>query len=144
MISTWYTTISLDIFGTDVLVVVSQDREVLFGDISKIWSKLYSNHNVDKDVKAIKDLIEEDGENEMPPGRTITINNRYQDVIVVFNSISIAKVPEETIVHEMYHATRSICRSRGIDDEETEAYILEYLFNSVLNIIDKYNEKHPS
>jgi hypothetical protein len=35
-----------------------------------------------------------------------------------------------------------ICTSRGIDDEETETYTQEYLFNQMMCKIDEWNKNH--
>lgn len=42
------------------------------------------------------------------------------------------------MVHEFYHAVSSLCDTRGIDDEETEAYLLEYMFHEMLCKVDDY------
>ena len=36
---------------------------------------------------------------------------------------------------------KSVCRTHGVEDEETEAYMLEYLFNQMMNMTDDYEEK---
>lgn len=45
------------------------------------------------------------------------------------------------MVHEFHHATYCLCEFRGIDDEETEAYIHEHLFHKMLCKIDDWIDK---
>jgi hypothetical protein len=42
------------------------------------------------------------------------------------------------MVHEFHHATYNLCDTRGINDEETEAYLQEYLFHDMLCKVDDY------
>lgn len=62
-------------------------------------------------------------------------------VIVIFNYENPSKVTMEVMVHEFHHAANYVCSFRGIDDEEAETYIQEYLFHTMLGEIDKYNSQ---
>lgn len=48
-----------------------------------------------------------------------------RDVFVIFDGTP-KTVTKEVIIHEMVHAMQCICNTRGIDDRETEAYMVEY------------------
>lgn len=49
----------------------------------------------------------------------------------------------QVAVHESYHAMRNILNSRDIHEEETEAYLIDFIFGSIekqyLKIKDKFN-----
>lgn len=47
--------------------------------------------------------------------------------------IILKKKTIDVLVHELLHAVKGICDHRGVDDEETECYMLDYLTASALN-----------
>lgn len=47
----------------------------------------------------------------------------------------------EIIVHECHHAKYELTKTRGIKDEETEAYILGYLVKNVIKKIKEIENK---
>lgn len=52
-------------------------------------------------------------------------------VVVLNNEIS-------TLAHELLHAVQTICEVRGIEDQETSAYLMTYFMK---NILDKKRNK---
>lgn len=144
VIGTYWCTIQLDIFRTAVLVLVSKSREDILEDLPTIYNEIgLGKEESAKDIKMIeKEWLQSDDECFMPPGYTIRLANDAGDVIMMFKADSIADVSEELIVHETHHATSFILGFRGIDDEECEAYVQEYMFNKLMCSIDDWNDKH--
>ena len=142
--NTYYCTIEISIFRTAVLVLISKTRKDIIQNLSKIYSELnVSKKAYQEDIKNIKDIWNgDDNPDYMPPGETIRLPNASGDVIMMFNADSIADVSEELIVHETHHASTYICSFRGIEDEECEAYVQEYLYNQMLCKIDEWNDKY--
>ena len=143
-VKTYYSTIEISVFRTAVLVLVSSSRKDILEDLPKV----YNNFNIKKeilqrDTKLIEKIWENDGEPEyMPPGETLRLCNPSGDVIMIFCADSIADINEELVVHETHHAATYLCEFRGIEDEECEAYVQEYLFNQILNKMDTWNNEH--
>ena len=141
-IATYWCTVQLDIFRTAVLVIVSQDRKNILRDLPNIYKEMgISEENTLEDVDLIKKSFMEDIDGFTPPGYTIRLGNDTGDVIMMFKGDNISDVSEECIVHETHHASHFICTFRGIDDEECETYIQEYMFNQLLCKIDEWNTK---
>lgn len=130
------TLITLNIFRCSVLVIVGKDEESIIAGLPDLY-----NNNGWKDVDRVIKLIRKDhcdGDDlDLYQGRTIPDG---VDAFVIFLASSIAEVPEETALHELGHAMRHVLRVHGVDDEETEMYIHEYLFHEFLCAQDNYNE----
>lgn len=47
----------------------------------------------------------------------------------------------DVIVHEIHHAKKFIVESRGIKDEETEAYLMSYILKGIMKKIQHANKK---
>lgn len=47
----------------------------------------------------------------------------------------------DVIAHEIHHAKKFVVDTLGIEDEETEAYLLSYILKEALHKIDKKNKK---
>lgn len=129
----WYSTVSVDFLSTSILIIVCDNKE----DLVK------SAPHIDKDIKtdgltqkAVSQIVEDDYLYD----RTIMLPNETGDVIVYFNAKTPDKVSYETMVHEFHHASHDLCVFRGIEDEETEAYLQEYLFHTMLCKLDDYND----
>ena len=145
-INTYYCTIELSVFNTAVLVLVSKSRQDIAKDLKEIYSRLKVSKDVYiKNIEMIKSIWgNDDNPDYMPPGETIRLANNSEDVFMFFNADSIADISEELILHETHHASTFICKFRGIDDEECETYVQEFLFNQMLNRIDEWNDKHKN
>ena len=139
-IKTYYCTIEITVFGTAILVLVANTMEEILKDLHSIYKNINPKIDATEDIKTIENRYKEDG--YMPPGYTIKLANDANDVIMIFKENSIADIPEELIVHETHHASHFVCTSRGIEDEECETYVQEYLFNQMMCKIDEYNDKH--
>lgn len=127
----WFDTISVNILHTAILVLVGDNADILKDAAPKIDKELNTANLVQEGVKKI---LEDDYLYDC----TLTAPNVANDIIVFFHAKSPKDVPYETMVHEFHHAVSSLCNFRGIDDEETEAYLQEYLFSMMLNKVDDY------
>ena len=83
-----------------------------------------------------------DEENVLPPGMTLNIESSTggKDVFVIFDGTP-KTVTKEVIIHEMVHAMQCICDTKGIDDRETEAYMVEYLCHVLFTQIAEWNKE---
>ncbi len=144
LINTFYCTIEISIFRSAVLVVVAKNRKDILKDLAFIYSELkVPRKALLEDINMIKDIWHDDEDPDyMPPGETIRLANASGDVIMFFNADTVADVSEELIVHETHHAATYLCKFRGINDEECEAYVQEYLFNQMMCKIDEWDDKH--
>ena len=130
----WYTTIDIDIFATSIIVIVCNDKETIKKDTPEIDRKLGT-------VNLLTSWADKTLSDNFLCSHTAQAPNGLGDVIVFFNAENPGEVSYETMVHEFHHATYSLCSFRGIDDEETEAYIHEHLFHKMLCKIDDWIDK---
>jgi hypothetical protein len=63
-----------------------------------------------------------------------SFNHEYYDhnIIILKNNVT-----PGTIAHECYHAVCNICKQKDINDEETYAYLLDYLVDEIINFKNK-------
>lgn len=127
----WFDTISVNILHTAILVIVGDNADNLKNVAPKIDKELNTANLVQEGVKK---LIEDDYLYDC----TLTAPNAARDIIVFFHAKSPKDVSYEVMVHEFHHTVHDLCNSRGIDDEETEAYLQEYLFHEMLCKVDDY------
>lgn len=127
----WFDTIGINIFNTAILVLVGDNADNLKNAAPKIDKELNTANLVQE---CVKKLIEDDYLYDC----TLTAPNAVKDIIVFFHAKSPKDVPYETMVHEFHHAAYDLCDTRGINDEETEAYLQEYLFHDMLCKVDDY------
>ena len=132
--SIWYTTIDIDIFATSIIVIVCDDKETIKKDIPEIDRKLGT-------VNLLSSWADKTLSDNFLYSHTAQAPNGLGDVIVFFNAESPGEVSYETMVHEFHHATYYLCEFRGIDDEETEAYLQQHLFHKMLCKIDDWIDK---
>lgn len=93
------------------------------------------------DLESLKEEWSEETNVDSFDNYTIHLGKGAFDAFVFLSADSITKVDRGVLVHELYHAMRMICRHRGIHDEETEAYILEYMYNSIMTDIEATEKK---
>ncbi len=129
------TVINLDIFRCSVVVIVGPNNETLL----KGLPKLFKDYNVKSDITK-EEFRECLGREKLYGG--VTIQDGV-DVLVLLKAENILEVSNETLVHEMLHATNIVCKVHGVDDEETRAYMIEYLCNKFWVAQDEYDEQHP-
>lgn len=127
----WFDTINIDFLRTAVLVIVGDNAAILKDAAPKIDKELRTDNLVQE---CIRELLDDDYLYDS----TLTAPNATGDVTVFFNSSTPENVSYETMVHEFHHAVNCLCDFRGIDDEETEAYLQEYLFHEMLCKVDDY------
>lgn len=126
----WYCTINIDVLHTCIIVLVGNDKDDLEATAPDIDKALDTANLIQE---AVKEIIE-----DYLRSCTLKAPNEAQDVIVFFNAEAPDKVSYEVMVHEFHHASNMLCESRGIEDEETEAYLQEHLFHKMLCKIDDY------
>lgn len=140
---TYWTTIQLDIFRTAVLVLVAPDRKQVLEDFPLIYKEIgLKEDDFKEDIEIIRKAFHEEDSDYTSPGYTIRLANSTGDVIIMFKGNNISEISEELIVHETHHAATFVLSYRGIEDEECEAYVQEYMFNKLLCAIDDWNTKH--
>lgn len=127
----WFGTISVNFLNTAILVIVGDNADVLKDAAPKIDKELNTANLVQEGIRKLL-------EGDYLYSSTLTAPNEAKDIIVFFNAPTPDKVHYETMVHEFHHAVSSLCDFRGIDDEETEAYLQEYLFHKMLCKVDDY------
>lgn len=140
--SIWSNVIGMDMFYSEVIVFITNSKEYFEKDIDKVLSEdlgMKDKYVKDFTPKILKALQEE---KVLPPGITLSIESFTggKDIFVIFEGTP-RTVCKETIIHEMCHATQYIMEERGIDDMETEAYMLEYLCHEVFESIANFNKK---
>ena len=134
-----YLNIVLDIFRCSVLVLVGADKEAVLKGYPKVFKELESRGDPEKDIDDLKEVLKED--DSCFTATTFSFSQDTVSAVVVIYGEDILDVTDEKLVHEMYHATRRICSSHGVDDEETEAYMLEYLCNQFWCAQDEWKKK---
>lgn len=127
----WYCTINIDFLCTAIFVIVDDGASVLKDAALKIDKELDTANLMQEGVRKLL-------EGDYLYSSTLTAPNAAKDIIVFFNAPTPDKVPYETMVHEFHHAAHNLCECRGIDGEETEAYLQEYLFHEMLCKADNY------
>lgn len=132
------TVLTVDVFAANVLVIVCGDLKVLKDNLKDVYKKVDADEEYENDKVELAKALDSKASYG---GMTITIEGVHKfDSIVVFVAKNLSEVSYEVMVHELYHVVQSICYSRGIDDDETEAYLMEYLFGSLLDAVDEYND----
>lgn len=135
--------IQVELFDKEVVILITNSKDFLHDDIEKVLSEdLGMVEECAKEfAKEIQEILEE--ENFLPLGLTTTITTKqgYKDIFCIFEGTSPKAISKEVIIHEMFHAMKSICKSAGVDDEETMAYMLEYLCKKFFEIVDAFGKK---
>ena len=133
--------IHIDMFYSEVIVMMTTSKEYLYNEVESVLSD-----DLGMKEESAKDFASEiqkylDEEKVLPPGITMDIESITggRDVFVVFEGTP-KTVTNEVIIHEMVHATQCICDTRGIDDRETEAYMVEYLCHILFTQITEWNK----
>lgn len=126
----WSGAISIDMFHSEVVFLITNSKGYLYDEIENVLKddlgmKEAAASSFSKEIRSCLDEEEE----VLPPGLTLDIPCSLggRDIFVIFNGTP-KTLKDNVIIHELYHATRHICRNRGVDDEETEAYMQEYLY----------------
>lgn len=133
--------IHIDMFYSEVIVMTTTSKEYLYNEVEGVLSDdLGMKKEYAKDfAPEIQKYLDE--ENVLPPGMTLNIESSTggKDVFVIFDGTP-KTVTKEVIIHEMVHAMQCICDTRGIDDRETEAYMVEYLCHILFTQIAEWNK----
>lgn len=133
--------IHIDMFYSEVIVLITNSKDYLYNEVESVLSD-----DLGMKKECAKDFASEiqkylDEENVLPPGMTLDIESITggRDVFVIFDGTP-KTVTKEVIIHEMVHAMQCICDTRGIDDRETEAYMVEYLCHILFTQIAEWNK----
>ena len=133
--------IHIDMFYSEVIVITTTSKEYLYNEVENVLSDgLGMKEEYAKDFASeIQKYLDE--ENVLPPGVTLDIESTTggRDVFVIFDGTP-KTVTKEVIIHEMVHAMQCICDVRGIDDRETEAYMVEYFCHILFTQIAEWNK----
>ena len=138
----WSMGIPVDIFRRDVAVIITNSREFLQEEIESVLKDdLLMESNYAKEFANVR-REELKIEDPFPLGLTYVIqsSDSGKGTFVILNGTP-KTLSKTVIIHEMYHAMRKICKDRGVDDEETEAYLLEFMCSVLFDKIDEWNHK---
>ena len=131
-----------DIFKSSVLCLIANDKKYLYDEIPNVLSEDFGilKEDIGYFTKELRKYLDEK-EDFLPLGITINIDAPKGGalIFVIFNGTP-KTVAKETIIHEMCHVMQSICSYRGIEDNETEAYLLEYFCHKFFDQIDNFNK----
>lgn len=118
--NTFYALIPVSIFKCGVLMVYTKG----FSRLEDIFRRISEKEGMSGTENAVKTLQERDVEiDDATAGYCFKLNNGGDVLVAVDREDFDAYV----LIHELTHAMQYICRSKGIDDIETEAYLMEYL-----------------
>lgn len=127
-------------FGVSVLFIITPDEEIFYKYFPCIYKKLKIEDALERDLSIIKEDI-----NKMDEWSGITQlytdAKRELDAIVVMVGDSPLDVDYNVLVHECFHVMSHICGIKGVEDEETSAYILEYLYAKTEEWLSKEKQK---
>lgn len=132
-----------DIFKSSVLCFIANDKKYLYDEIPNVLSEDFGilKEDIGYFTKELRKCL--DGEEDvLPLGIIIDIGAPKGGVLifVIFDGTP-KTVAKETIIHEMCHVVQNICRYRGIEDDETEAYLLEYFCHKFFEQVANFNKK---
>ena len=112
-------------------------------DIYRCSVVFFFEEDIKRIVKSLgRDNVSKEFENELiglledkSLGSCSRLNNDGVDIVVL-----IKKFPEKSseygvLYHEIHHACRFICKDRGVEDFEAEAYLFEYIVNEINGLL---------
>ena len=121
-IQTQYKWIYLPEFRHSVILFFIKDTKQLLLDFKKIYKEIgFSNIEGNQDMKIIKKVIYEENDKSW---EGITISMVKNDISIILDNHANYGV----LIHELEHAVQYICEALDIEDKETPAYMIEYLF----------------
>lgn len=104
----------IDIYDTIITVIVTDN-------VTQEEQRLYDKHKLDDKVYE-----------EEPDGFTLSLPDGNHCVVLKDEKLSM-----NLLAHEIYHLTNFVTRNRGIHDEEAQAWLMGYLFDKILTILQK-------
>lgn len=133
--------IPIGMFYSEVIVMTTTSKEYLYEEVENVLSEDLGMKNELAKNFALEIQKYLDEEKVLPPGMTLDIEvlTGGRDVFIIFDGTP-KTVTKEVIIHEMVHAMQCICDVRGIDDRETEAYMVEYLCHVLFTQIAEWNK----
>ncbi len=135
-----YDIIYLDILRSDVLFIVSPDKETFLKNVSRVIHKEVGDKQHQEElIKALVDCFSKD--RVLYPDTTFeafTADGIQYLVVVLQEELNDFN---STLVHEMYHVVHKLFKERGIEDEEVFAYTLEYLFSKGKEFFEKFRKE---
>lgn len=135
-----YDIIYLNILKSGVLFIVSPDKETFLKNVSRVIHKEIADKQHQEEL--IKDLIDCFSKDRvLYPGttfETFTTDGTQYLVVVLQEELNDF---DSILVHEMYHVVYKLFKECGIEDEETFAYTLEYLFSTGRILLEKFRKE---
>lgn len=132
MNTVWSGVLDVEMFHSEVIWFITNSKDYLHDEVEKILlDDLQMDGKYANEFAAeIRKYLDEDG--VLPPGETMEIRSSTggMELFIIFDGTP-KTIETEVIIHELHHATTSICKERGVDDEETEAYMQEYLYHQL-------------
>ena len=135
--------IPVDIFDKEVIILITNSKNYLQDEIEGVLAEdLGMRNDIAKEfADELKSVLKEEDYLTAGLTTTITTNKGYKDVFCIFDGDSPKSLSKEVIIHEMFHAMRSICKTSEVDDEETMAYMLDYLCRKFFEISNTFGKK---
>lgn len=131
----------LNIFNSGVIFIVAPDKEAFLKAIPSVMKDAIADKNHRKQLTIdLMDCISKD--RILYPGTTFEdfTSDGVQYLIVILRKGETKEKLERIIPHEMFHTVYKLCKERGIEDEETQAYMLEYLCGKAFSTLREFNE----
>lgn len=129
-----------ELFQTVTIVIMCSSIKYLGNHLQDLL-KEYIEDN--KDALHYANELKEYIDENFPLGLTVDIPSLKGGSI---NFVLLEGTPNnislELVIHEMCHVMQNICKTRGIEDAETEAYLIEYLVHRyILYAKDRKKDK---
>lgn len=135
--------IPVELFDKEVIVLITNSKDFLYDKIEEVLSEDLGmiDEYAKEFAEELREILKE--EQYLSPGLTVSITtkNGYSDIFCIFEGNSPKDITKEVIIHEMYHAMSAICRKAGVEDEETSAYLIEYLCHKFFEITANFGKK---
>ncbi len=135
--------IPVDVFDRDVIILITNSKDYLQEEIEKVLAEdLGMKDDIAKELAdRLKKVLKEETYLSSGLTTTITTNRGYKGIFCIFDGNSPKVISKEVVIHEMFHAMRFICKIVGVDDEETMAYMLDYLCRKFFEICNTFGKK---
>lgn len=135
--------IPVELFDREIIILITNSKDFLYDKIEEVLSEDLGM--IDKYAKEFAEELREvlKEEQYLSPGLTVSVTTEsgYSNTFCIFEGNSPKDITKEVIIHEMYHAMSAICRKAGVEDEETSAYLIEYLCHKFFEIATNFGKK---
>jgi len=118
--------VHIDIFGRSVVLVKGETKDSFF---RKIKGKI---EIPEKHIEQLKSAF-----NDLEIKNVGACAVDIGDQVIIFRK----EIKIDYLVHELVHAIDAICITLGINDTETRAYMIQYLFNQFSSFVDNNTKR---